>query len=38
MAISVPLLIAVLGLGALIGEALYRQRRSHRWPGRTRNA
>ena len=35
MAVTVPLLIAVIGLGVLIGEALYRQRR---WRGRTGDA
>jgi hypothetical protein len=32
MAVTVPLAVAVLGLGVLIGEALYRRRRRRRPP------
>jgi hypothetical protein len=35
MAVTVPLTVAVLGLGVLIGEALYRRRRRRRRPART---
>jgi hypothetical protein len=35
MAVTVPLAVAVLGLGVLIGEALYRQRRRWRRLART---